>query len=77
MPYLCLDELLPELSQRETRMAAVVRSGEALPVDEYALVEMFCDEQGCARRRVMWQVQSLGAGRGEAIVAYGWESVAF
>lgn len=77
MPYLCLHELLPELAQRETRKVAVVRSGEALPVDEYALVEMFCDEQDCDCRRVMWQVQSLGAGRVEAVGAYGWESVAF
>ncbi|MBZ0150937.1 MAG: SEC-C domain-containing protein [Planctomycetes bacterium] len=77
MPYLGLHHLLPDLASRETRTVTVFRAGGSLPPDEYLLIEMFCDEAGCDCRRVMLQVMSVGAGRVEAVIAYGWEDVEF
>jgi hypothetical protein len=77
MPYVPLHHLLPELARRETRTITVPEVGAPLPADDYALVESYCDEVGCDCRRVMLNVLSVAGGRVEAVIAFGWEDVAF
>lgn len=49
-------------------------SDVGLPVGNYALLEMFCDEAGCDCRRVFFYVVSSFRNELEAAVAWGWES---
>jgi len=66
----------PELGTRETR--TVTTAGlQGLPADEYALLELYCDEAGCDCRRVVIQVIAHSTGDVLAIINYGWESQEF
>jgi hypothetical protein len=75
MPYRQFHDFFPELAERETRTLIVPRGsrGAALPVGEYGLVEMFCDERGCDCRRVFLCVLSSRRPGPEAVIAWGWE----
>ena len=68
----------PELAARETRCIHILQSGGALPIGQYAFVELYCDEDGCDCRRVLLEVTTRQAPNTPlAIINYGWESVAF
>jgi hypothetical protein len=59
--------LLPELAQREVRCvhlggAPDTASEPALPADEYAYLEFYCDDLKCDCRRVFLQVIAKGQG---------------
>jgi len=76
MPFEPLYSRLPQLAEAETRTLIVV-DRPPLPSAEYTFVEMFCNEPGRDCRRVFFTVVSSPAGRQEAVIAYGWESVSF
>lgn len=75
--------LLPELAQREVRCvhlgAATDGASEpALPADEYAYLEFYCDDLKCDYRRVFLQVIAKGQpGKVFASISYGWEKESF
>jgi hypothetical protein len=65
-----------ELGTRETR--TITTAGlQGLPADEYALLELYCDEAGCDCRRVVIEVIARRTGDVLAIINYGWESREF
>jgi hypothetical protein len=50
----------------------------ALPADEYAYLEFYCEDLSCDCRRVFLQVISKGQpGRVFASLSYGWEKESF
>lgn len=66
----------PELGTRETR--TITTAGlQGLPADEYALLELYCNEHGCDCRRVVIEVVARSTGETLAIINYGWESLDF
>jgi hypothetical protein len=75
--------LLPELAQREVRCvhlgtAPDPASEPALPADEYAYLEFYCDDLNCDCRRVFLQVVAKGQpGKVFASIGYGWEKESF
>ena len=53
-------------------------SEPALPADEYAYLEFYCDDLNCDCRRVFLQVVAKGQpGKIFASIAYGWEKESF
>lgn len=77
MPYAMLYEFFPKIAEEETRSLTLLTPSDlGLPADEYAFVEMFCDERGCDCRRVFFYVQAKKHGN-VATIAYGWESREF
>lgn len=57
----------PDLDTRETRR--VTTAGLAgLPADEYALLELYCDELDCDCRRVVIEVIARSTGETMAII---------
>lgn len=78
MPYALFHDYFPEIAERETRTITILeRSSSDLPLGDYSLLEMFCDEPGCDCRRVMFYVVSSTRKDVEAVVVYGWESRQF
>ncbi len=74
MPYRPFHDVFPVIAERETRVLIVPPESTRapLPVDEYGLVELFCDERGCDCRRVFLMAVSRRRGP-EAVIAWGWE----
>ena len=53
-------------------------SERALPADEYAYLEFYCDDLACDCRRVFLQVIAKGQpGKVFASIGYGWEKESF
>jgi hypothetical protein len=78
MPYRLFHDLCPEVAERETRTLTILPgSNTGLPTGHYSFLEMFCDEPGCDCRRVFFSVLSSVHQQVEAVVAWGWEDVAF
>lgn len=79
MPYRQFHDFFPDIAERETRMLIVPPGATKapLPVGEYGLVEMFCDEPDCDCRRVFLRVMSPSGPGPEAVIAWGWESREF
>ena len=75
--------LLPELAQREVRCVHIgaspdAASESALPADEYAYLEFYCEDLTCDCRRVFLQVIAKGqSGKVFASIGYGWEKESF
>ena len=75
--------LLPELAQREVRCVHLGRAPDApveaaLPADEYAYLEYYCDDLGCDCRRVLLEVIAKDQpGKIFASISYGWEKESF
>ena len=81
MPFVPLNELLPELADTETRGITVV-NGDALPHGTYVYWEMFCNDENCDCRRVFVQVLpdpalGLHGGGPLATISFGWENESF
>ena len=65
-------------ASREVRSIQVRASLGAIPADDYAFFELYCDESDCDCRRVLLQV--IGRSRPKSVVAtinFGWESSTF
>ena len=75
--------LLPELAQREVRCVHLGGTPEsaakpALPADEYAYLEYYCNDLKCDCRRVFLEVVARGQpGKIFASIGYGWEKESF
>lgn len=77
MPYAMFCRYFPKIAERQTRVITVIDGTEFdLPAGEYVFAEMYCDEKGCACRRVMFSV-IYNHKRIAATIAYGWESADF
>ena len=78
-----LHSVLPELAQREVRCVHLGRaldagSESALPADEYAYLEFYCDDLRCDCRRVLLQVIARDQpGKIFASIGYGWDKESF
>jgi hypothetical protein len=78
MAYAPLYELLPEVADRETRSITVKQGNHfSLPVGEYGLVEMYCNDEDCDCRRVIIMVIKRDVKKPVAYISYGWESLDF
>jgi hypothetical protein len=80
MPYAPFHSVLPDLALRETRSVTIIEPTDdavPLPPDEYAFIELYCDEAGCDCQRVMFDVVSHQRMHHEAIIAFGWETPDF
>jgi hypothetical protein len=78
MSYEPLFERFRELALQETR-SVTLKAGNpyGLPADEYALLEMYCNDENCDCRRVIFDVVSRQRQKSVAVVAYGWETAMF
>jgi hypothetical protein len=64
----------PETARRETR-SVTMRGDRRLLDGEYGFLELYCDEQGCDCRRVLFYVVSSTAVHEIlATINYGWET---
>ncbi len=79
MPYSFFHQRFPQIAVRETRSLMVVPDSDVvlLPAGEYGFFEMYCDEPGCDCRRVLLYVEAPHLGGVQAVVAWGWEDLAF
>lgn len=76
MPFEKFITRFRELGWKETRTATTM-NGSDLPDDSYAFIEMYCNEQGCDCRRVIFEVVSEKRKKPVAYVSFGWENAAF
>jgi len=78
MPFRLFHDFFPEVAERETRSITVLPHAKiALPAGSYGFLEMFCDERGCDCRRVFFAVTASFRKNPQAVVAWGWEDLAF
>lgn len=71
-------EHFPEVAKAETRSVTILKgSPSGLPPDEYAFLELYCNDPGCDCRRVRFCVISRTLQKPIAHVDYGWESQAY
>lgn len=77
MGYLELFNLLPEIGMKETRSITINGNNSALPLGDYAIVELYCDDPTCDCRRVILSVCSPQYKKSLAFITYGWESINF
>jgi hypothetical protein len=74
MPYTDFHSAFPDVAEAETRSITLTHHSFGLPPDQYAFLEMYCDEPGCDCRRVFFSVISLHSNDVLAVITYGWES---
>ncbi len=69
-------EKFKDLGEKQTRVVKVFRRGDfgALPPDEYAFLELYCDEKNCDCRRVMITVLGRSQDRILATINLGFDS---
>ncbi|MEI6149703.1 MAG: hypothetical protein WCS01_11435 [bacterium] len=77
MPFRLFHDLYPEVAERETRSVFLPTDQNGLPAGGYAFKEMFCDEPGCDCRRAFFCVDASFREGPEAVIAWGWEDLAF
>jgi len=78
MPFSPFYTLFPDIAFDETRSITVLQEQPGkLPADEYAFLEMSCNESGCDCRRVMFSVLSRKTEKMMAVISWGWEKSEF
>jgi hypothetical protein len=78
MPFVLFHELFPEVAEEETRTLIVTEEATfPLPRGDYAFLEMFCNDEGCDCRRVMFMVVTSSRKDSLAVINWGWEAVSF
>ena len=79
MPFVPLDDVLPDLGEEETRTLIIPSAVPDDPLSRasYTFNEMYCDELECDCRRVLLYVQSSKRAGPTAVIGWGWESRAF
>ena len=77
MPFRLFHDLFPDVAERETRSVFLPLAQGGLPAGGYAFREMFCDEPECDCRRVFFWVDTSFRDRVQAVIAWGWEDLAF
>ena len=81
MPYVTLDQYLPDVARREMRSITTNRHPE-IPDGDYLFVEAYCNESNCLCHRAYIHVygpQPDQAGKTGflATISFGWESEAY
>ena len=77
MPFQPFYEIFRDLAVKETRNITIFDGHPTLPTDEYGLVELYCNDEGCDCRRVILNVLSRKRNEFVATIGYGWESADF
>jgi hypothetical protein len=78
MPYEPFVERFRELAWKETRSVTLGTGNQfGLPADDYGLMELYCNDENCDCRRVMFDVLSRKRGQSVAIIAYVWENASY
>jgi hypothetical protein len=78
MPYEPFVERFGELAWKETRSVTLGANNRfGLPPDDYGLMELYCNDENCDCRRVMFDVLSRKRNQSVAVIAYGWENATF
>jgi len=73
-----LYDLLPEIALEETRTITVLpTSNISLPPGNYGLVEMYCNDEDCDCRRVLFDVTFSNTMESVAFIGFGWDSIDF
>jgi hypothetical protein len=69
-------EKFPRIGEQETRVITVFGKGDltSMPPDQYALVELYCEEKGCDCRRAMISVFARKAKRIVATINMGFDA---
>jgi hypothetical protein len=69
-------ERFQKLASTETRSLTIFNTNNFnLPADKYTLLELYCNDENCDCRRVMFDVIAEKRNELMAVVAYGWESL--
>ncbi|RPI66489.1 MAG: hypothetical protein EHM38_10065, partial [Geobacteraceae bacterium] len=76
MPYEPFIERFGELAWKETRSLSFFKDPR-LAGDEFRFIELYCNDENCDCRRVMFDVLSKNRQKSVAVIAYGWESREF
>ena len=76
MSYVPFHDYFPEIAEVGTRSFTTFKNSE-LPADTYFLVEMYCADEDCDCRRVMFDVFSIKKKKSLAVIAWGWENRRF
>jgi hypothetical protein len=66
-----------ELGLKETRTLTVIDHAGLPAGEKYGLMELYCSDQNCDCRRVMFDVVSKRQNQSMAVIAYGWESASY
>ena len=78
MAFTEFHDYFPDAANRQTRTIAIPPgSGLGLPPDDYAFLELYCDEPACDCRRVLFYVIARSRPGVQAVIGWGWESVEF
>jgi len=78
MSYEPFIERFGDLALKETRSVTLGAGNKfGLPADDYGLMELYCNDENCDCRRVMFDVLSRKRNKSVAVIAYGWESASF
>jgi hypothetical protein len=78
MSYEPFVERFGELAWKETRSVTLGTGNKfGLPADDYGLMELYCNDENCDCRRVMFDVLSRKRSQSVAVIAYGWESASY
>ena len=76
MSFAMFHDLVPDVADQETRTITVMKGNEYnLPPDDYALIEMYCNDRNCDCRKVFLVVISRKLGDAVARISYAWESL--
>lgn len=76
MPYEPFIERFGEFAWKETRSMQFFKDPQ-LAGDEFGFLELYCNDENCDCRRVMFNVVSRKSQKTVAVIAYGWESREF
>ncbi len=76
MPYEPFYERFGDLAWKETRSMQFFKDPR-LAGDEFGFIELYCNDENCDCRRVMFNVVSRKSQKIAAVIAYGWESREF
>lgn len=76
MPYEPFLERFKEIALKETRNITT-RHNPELPDDDYGFIELYCNDENCDCRRVLFNVISRKRDDVVAVIAYGWEDSEF
>jgi hypothetical protein len=78
MPFVLFHDLFPEVAEEETRSLILTEESTLpLPNGDYSFLEMFCNEEGCDCRRVMFMIVTSSRSDPLAVVNWGWEPLTF
>jgi hypothetical protein len=76
MPFEQFIERFKELGLKELRSAMILNHSN-LPEDNYGFFEMYCNDENCDCRRVIFEVVSEKSRKPVAYVSFGWETETF